>query len=194
MKNALITSILIIFITGIAFLPCPVSAAEGEWRQAFVDALTEGKKKTKVLAEGQASDQASGLGFTPHETTVLEAAVKTAMELKAPACEAVKIAVDLKYNPYLVIKNVFGYGGEPDLNQLCMCATENGINKKIVAKAAADATSSVGTPVFPRDEIAQTQCLREVGLGYTAAPTRTDLIKSKKKPVVSPKSASSEPT
>jgi predicted amidohydrolase len=56
---------------------------------------------------------------------------------------------------------------EVDLNQLCMCATESGVNKQVIAKAATDAASPLGKPIFPRDEIAQAQCLREIGLGYT---------------------------
>jgi len=134
-------------------------AQDNLWEAAFVQALQKGK--ADITKKG------GGLGYTPSEGTVLETAIKKAMELKAPPCEAMKIAVDLKYNPYSVIKNIFGYGGEVDLNQLCMCATESGINKQIIAKAASDAASSIGTPVYSRDEITQAQCLREIGLGYT---------------------------
>ena len=81
------------------------------------------------------------------------------MDLKAPACEVMKIAVDLKYNPYSTIKTIFAVGGEVKLDQLCMCATESGITKEIIAKAASDATSSLGKPIFSRDEIIQSQCL-----------------------------------
>lgn len=138
-------------------------AEENLWEKEFVQALQKGKV--------QNVQKTGGLAYTPAETSVLEKAIKKALDLKAPPCEAMKIAVDLKYKPFDVISNIFGHGGDVDLNQLCMCATESGINKQIVAKAAAEATSPLGTPVFPRDEIAQAQCLNDVGLGYTPADT-----------------------
>jgi len=149
-------------------------AEDNLWENEFIQALQKGK--TVVTR------QSGGLGYTPSESTVLEKAIKRAMDMKAPPCEAMKIAIDLKYNPYSVIKNVFSSGGEVDLNQLCMCATESGINKQIVAKAASDATSSLGTPIFPRDEIAQAQCLREIGLGYTPVANTPSPIKPPPKP------------
>lgn len=157
MKNITITSLLII---GMMMFAYPCFAAENAWEKEFVQALQKGK----AIPAGQSQ----GLGYTPAEETVLEGAVKKAMDLKAPPCEAMKIAVDLKYNPFSVLKNIFGYAGEVDLDQLCMCATESGVNKQIIAKAAADAVTPLGTPVFERDEITQAQCLREIGLGYTA--------------------------
>ncbi|MCM2285297.1 MAG: hypothetical protein NDI81_10975 [Desulfobacula sp.] len=160
MKNVIIASFLII---GLIMFSYPCMAEENAWEKEFVQALQKGK----IVPAGQAQ----GLGYTPAEETVLEGAIKKAMELKAPPCEAMKIAVDLKYSPFSVLTNIFGYGGEVDLDQLCMCATESGINKQIIAKAATDAVTPLGTPVFPRDEITQAQCLREIGLGYTAAET-----------------------
>lgn len=134
-------------------------AEENLWEKEFVRALQEGKAQT--------FKDTGGLGYHPAESSVLEKAIKAAMDLKAPPCEAMKIAVDLKYNPFDVISNIFGHGGEVSLNQLCMCATESGINKQIVAKAAAETVTPLGQPVFSRDEIAQAQCLNDVGLGYT---------------------------
>lgn len=154
---------MIVLITGLALFSNSCLADENIWEKEFVQALQKGKA---VMAE-----PTKGLGYTPAEETVLEGAIKKAMDLKAPPCEAMKIAVDLKYNPFSVLKNIFGYGGEVNLDQLCMCATESGVNKQIIAKAATDAMTPLGTPVFPRDEITQAQCLREIGLGYTAAET-----------------------
>lgn len=154
----MITSLLII---GLMIFSYPCMAEENSWEKEFVQTLQKGK----AIPTGQ------GLGYTPAEETVLEGAIKKAMDSKAPPCEAMKIAVDLKYNPFSILKNIFGYGGGVDLDQLCMCATESGVNKQIIAKAATDATTSSGTPVFPRDEIIQAQCLREIGLGYTALET-----------------------
>ena len=152
-----------LFIIGLILFSYPCMAEENAWEKEFVQALQKGK----IVPAGQSQ----GLGYTPAEETVLEGAIKKAMELKAPPCEAMKIAVDLKYSSFSILTNIFGYGGEVDLDQLCMCATESGINKQIIAKSATDAVTPLGIPVFPRDEITQAQCLREIGLGYTAAET-----------------------
>lgn len=165
MKNILMTGILIIGITLLAY---PGFAEENPWEQNFIQALQKGK--AKVVG------QAEGLGYTPSEDVVLETAIEEAMGQKAPACEVMKIAVDLKYSPYSTIKNIFGSGGEVDLDQLCMCATESGVLKEIIAKAASDATSSLGTPIFSRDEIIQSQC---VGLGYH--PIKATYFRTEKK-------------
>ncbi len=154
MKNILLT---ILLIFSLALLSSISFAQEkNSWETDYISILQKGRAAI--------DNQGAGLGYTPAESTVLEEAIKLAMERKAPPCEAMKIAVELKYSPYGVIKNIFGYGGEISLDQLCMCATETGINKQIIAKAAADATSSLGTPIFNRDEIVQSQC---IGLGYT---------------------------
>lgn len=154
MKNIIVTSLLIM---GLMIYSYTCTAADNAWEKEFVQVLQKGK----AIPTGQ------GLGYTPAEETVLESAIKKAMDLKAPPCEAMKIAVDLKYNPFSVLTNIFGYAGEVNLDQLCMCATESGVNKQIIAKAATDAITPLGAPVFSRDEITQAQCLREIGLGYT---------------------------
>ncbi len=156
MRHITFTSLMII---GLMFLTYIGTASAESWEKDFVQALQKGKAVP--------SGQAGGLGYTPAEDTVLEEAIRKAMEAKAPPCSAMKIAVDMKYNPYMVIKNIYSYGGEVGLDQLCMCATESGVNKQIIAKAATDAATSLGEPVFSRDEIVQSQCLREIGLGYT---------------------------
>jgi hypothetical protein len=172
MKNILLTGILII---GLTFLAYPGFAEENPWEQNFIQALQKGK--AKVAGQGE------GLGYTPSEDVVLETAIEKAMDLKAPACEVMKIAVDLKYSPYSTIKNIFAVGGEVGLDQLCMCATESGVLKEIIAKAASDATSSLGTPIFSRDEIIQSQC---VGLGYRPIVRAPYFNSEKKKRPVSP--------
>ncbi len=161
------TSILII---GLTFLAYPGFAEENPWEENFIQALQKGK--AKVAGQGE------GLGYTPSEDVVLETAIEKAMGLKAPACEVMKIAVDLKYSPYSTIKNIFAVGGEVGLDQLCMCATESGVLKEIIAKAASDAMSSLGTPIFSRDEIIQSQC---VGLGYHPI-VRAPYFKPQRKP------------
>ncbi|MCD4720947.1 MAG: hypothetical protein K8S13_13980 [Desulfobacula sp.] len=178
MKNIflIILSLSLVALSSISF------AEDNSWEKQFIQTLQAGRAIN--------TNTGGGLAYTPTDDTVLERAIQKAMEMDAPPCEAVKIAVDLKYNPYSVIKNVFGYGGEVDLNQLCMCATESGINKQIIAKAAADAASPLGTPIYSRDEIAQAQCL--TGLGYTPFANAPSRIKPLPKP--KPLSATSPST
>lgn len=130
------------------------------WEKEYIEKLQAGKQASEKL-------QTEGLAYTPAEETVLEEAIIQAMEEKAPPCEAMKIAVDLEYNPYLTIKHLYGYGGEVGLDQVCMCATEAGIQTQIVARAAAEAITPLGEPVYERDEIAQSQCINRTGLAYT---------------------------
>jgi len=132
------------------------------WEKEYIEKLQAGKEQSRQL-------KTEGLAYTPAEETVLEEAIIQAMDEKASPCEAMKIAVDLEYNPYLTIKHIYGYGGEVGLNQVCMCATEAGIQKQIVARAAADAITPLGEPVYERDEIAQSQCINQTGLAYTEA-------------------------
>lgn len=138
---------------------------ENKWEKDFIQALQKGKIVKKA--------KGGGLGYTlaqeEAEEKTLKKAIQKAMDSKAPPCEAMKIAVDMKYKAYSVIKNVFSSGGEVDLNQMCMCATEKGVNKQTIAQAAREAQTSDGKAVFMPDEVTQAQCLREIGLGYTTA-------------------------
>jgi len=159
-RSLLSVFFLVVFATSI------FAAEAADWRDNFVDALEKGKQPLPSAAE--AGEE--GLAYTPPEEIVLEEAISKAMDEKAPACECMKIAIDYEYNPYLVLKNIYGAGGDVKLNQLCMCATEAGIMKAIIANAAADAVTPLDEPVFDRDEIAQSQCLGgEEGLAYTTA-------------------------
>jgi len=152
-----------VLLTAITILLVSINvyAEKNNWEKNYIKALQKGKI--------QSQSETGGLGYSPSEDIVLEIEIQKAMGLKAPACEVMKIAVDLKYNPYLTIKNIYSSGGEVDLDQLCMCATESGVLKEIIAKAASDA-SSLGIPIFSRDEIIQSQCIdtvtRDRGLGY----------------------------
>lgn len=138
------------------------SAAEQDWRTEYITALQDGKAVvTPTPGDG-------GLAYTPSEEQVLMKAVSKAMEQEASACECMKIAIDLDYNPYDVLKSIYSTGGNVKLDQLCMCATEAGIMKAIIAKAASDALLPTGEPLFDLDEITQSQCLRsDQGLAYT---------------------------
>ncbi len=146
----------LLFLTTLGFAE---QKKENNWEKDFVQALQKGKAKNL--------NKSGGLGYQAAENSVLEKAIKKALDQKAPPCETMKIAVDLQYQAYDVISNIFSQGAEVNLNQLCMCATESGINKQIVAKAANETVTPLGKPVYPRDEIVQAQCLNDVGLGYT---------------------------
>ncbi len=137
-------------------------AQSADWEDQFVEALHKGKE-----AAG-AQSQAEGLGYTPSEEAVFEKAVKKALGQDAPACQCMKIAVNMDYNPYMVLTNIYGAGKGVKLDELCMCATEEGIRKEVIARAASDAVGPSGEKVFTRDEVTQSQCL-QVGLPYTAA-------------------------
>ncbi len=162
-------------------------AQDNPWEKDFVLALQEGK------LENQAP-KGTGLGYTltreEAEERVLAKAIKKAIKMEAPPCEAMKIAVDLKYKPFSVIKNVFGAGGEVDLNQMCMCATEKGVSTKIIAQAAREATFG-GKPVFPPDEVTQAQCL---GLPYTPVARLESIIPPPPPNPVSPSIPTQETT
>ena len=132
------------------------------WEQEFVDALKKGKEAIETQGEGL------GLGYTPSEATVLEEAIQNALDQDAPPCECMKIAVGFDYNPYNVLTSIYGSGKGVELDNVCMCATEEGVMKEVIARAASDAVNPVGEKVFDRDEITQSQCL-QVGLPYTAA-------------------------
>ncbi len=169
MKSIILTTLLIF---SLAILSSISFAQDNLWEKTYVDALQKGVTTANNVIKTN-NNKGGGLGYTPSQETILEGAIKNAIALKAPACQMMKIAIDMNYNPYSVIKDIFSLGGEIDLNQLCMCATESGINKQIVARAAQEAVSPLGTPIYKRDEIAQAQCLREVGLGFSPSAVKS---------------------
>jgi hypothetical protein len=123
-------------------------AAKQNWEELFQETLVKGKQDgNKVQA--------------------LEAAIRNAMERNAPACQVMKTAISLDYNPYLVLTTIYAYGSI-EIDELCICGTEEGIAKEIIAKAAADATRPGGDKVYTRVEVKQSQCLQPA-LPYTAA-------------------------
>lgn len=153
MKN--IIALISISIALVVFA-LPGFAQENEtkkWDVEFINALEKIRAQKKT----------GGLGYTITEEEALEKAIKKAMDKKAPACEAMKLAVDLNFNPYAVVSGIFNSGAEIDLDQLCMCATESGISKSLMAQASSAAADA---NMLTRDEITQSQCIRE-GLGYT---------------------------
>lgn len=136
------------------------------WQDGYLAAL----KKGKAVQSRSAHPPAAGFAYTPPEAVVLQEAILKALEKDrgTRVCECMKMAVDADYNAYLVIKTIYEVGGNLEIDQLCMCATEAGVMKAILAKAAKEAASPLGEPVFSPDEIAQANCFRgEEGLAYT---------------------------
>ena len=175
MKNILITSILVI---GLIVFSNAGFAQENDWEQEYIEALEQGRINT--------TGQYSGLGYATNDTSFLDNAIKKAMESSAPADEVIKIATDMGYSPYTIIKKVVGHGGKIDLEDLCMISNQSDINSQVLAQAVRDAKtiSAICVPVYSPDEIAQTPCLKDIGLGYTpvatAAPGRVGSISPKK--------------
>ncbi len=169
MKNTI--AVLLISVALIVF-NSPGFAQDSEkkkWDAEFVHDLEKIRSKKKT----------GGLGYTVSEEESLEKAIKKAMDQKAPACEAMKLAVDLQFNPYNVVSGIFSSGADVDLNQLCMCATESGISKSLMAQAASAAADA---NMLTRDEITQAQCLRE-GLGFgDAAPVAFQAMQVRNQP------------
>ena len=149
------------------------------WEPEYVEALQAGKMP--VIDEG-------GLPYTPDEETVLMDAIKKAMEKKAPPCQCATLAIELDYNPYMTLKYIYSFEGELDLDQLCTCATQKGVDKQVIAKAAMDAQRE-GKPAFQLDEVTQSNCLRsDEGLAYTLEDSPPDIIPPE--PVPPPESRS----
>jgi hypothetical protein len=136
------------------------------WRNDYLAAL----KKGKAVQMPSGRTRSVGHTYTPPEDVTLQEAIYKALETEKRdrVRECVKIAVDLEYNPYLVVKTICEAGGDVEIDLLCFCATEAGVMKAIVAKAAKEAVSILGKPIYPPDEIAKTKCFRgEEGLAYT---------------------------
>jgi hypothetical protein len=127
-----------------------------------------------MLEKGKTDSEPTGTGglaYTPSEETVLEEAVTAAMtgEQGDRACELMRMAVELEYNPYSVLKTIYSVGGDLEIDPLCTCATEAGVMKAVIANAATNAVTPLNEPVYDVDEISRSQCLS--GLAYTARDT-----------------------
>lgn len=158
MKIIKFTITIIMILTSILTVK-PCFGFEGE--KEFIMELIKGKQ---VIV-----NPTNGLGYTPNEVITLESAYQKLFKNEnIPVCEVMKLSIDLNYKPYDVIRLIYSNGKEVLLDQLCMCSTEAGINKSIIAKAAVDAVSSLNEPIYSRDEITQSQCLSgETVLAYT---------------------------
>lgn len=141
----------------VLFMGVYSSALAFDGEDALIKALQKGK---------QDSPKSDGLGYTQAGPDFLKLAYKELFSTNKdyPTCEVMKLSIDLKYNPYDVLINLYAINKEVDLDQLCMCATEAGISKSLITQAAINGAKD------RRDEIPQSQCLRE-GLGYTPEST-----------------------
>ncbi len=169
MKKSILISI--ITLCTFFFLLSMAHASQGQedekasWDEIYVNDL--GKIKNP--------DKTDGLGYTLSEEEALEQAIKRAIDKEAPACQVLKIGVEMKFNPYTVLSGIFNAEAKIDLEQLCLCATETGdssIPKTLMLKAANDA---VAKNRLRRDEVTQAQCLQQ-GLGFTVAQETPDPI------------------
>ncbi len=168
MKKILLSTLLIFGLTALSSISY---AKSNLWEKAYINALQKGMSAT--VNKGGESGAASS------QEAILKNAIKNALAMKAPVGQMIKIAVNMQYNPYSVIKNILSLGGKISLNQLFMYASQSGINKQIVAKAAEDAVTPTGAPVYSKGEITQAQALKNIGLGYTpSAVTMPPAIKA----------------
>ncbi len=133
------------------------------WQPTFRDILEKGKVD---MHEAEQRAQAGGYAYTPTEEVILEEAISYALsdEEGDRACECMKIAMELEYNPYSVLKMIYGVGGDLEIDQLCTCATDAGVTKAIIAEAATNAVTLLNEPVYDINEISRSQCL--TGLAY----------------------------
>jgi TolB-like protein len=137
------------------------------WQTVYQALLDQGKGGGSPAAPGKTT----ALAYTPPDALVLNAAVSLALMKNAPerACKCMKMALDRGYNPYLVLKIIYGEGGDPGFNRLAKCAIQAQVMKAIIAKAAIDAVTPLGQPVFNANTIAQSKILQNHhGLPYTA--------------------------
>lgn len=155
-----ISAIFVVTMFSSAILAQNPGAGMG-WRAVYQDMLEKGK------GIGVTEIGADGLPYTPPEGVVLEEAITYALseEKGDRACECMIMAVELDYNPYSVLKTIYGVGGDLEIDQLCSCATESGVTRAIIAQAATDAVNPLnGEPVYDAGEISRSQCL--TGLAY----------------------------
>ena len=118
---------------------------------------------------------------------LLQNAVNKALDGDAPACEVMRIAIGFNYKPYFVMKYIYEHSQGVKLDELCWCATSDGIEQSIISKAVADAKKPNNDPVFRQNEIAKADCLKEF-LAYTAAPNDPDPITPPGPPPPNPRS------
>jgi len=146
----------------------------------------EKKKQEKWVSEY--TDMLKQTAINPDEKNIiLKDAITKALDGEAPACEVMRIAVGMDYKPYFVMRNIYEHSQGVKLDELCWCATSDGIETFITSKAVADAKNNNNEPVFRQNEIAKSDCLKQ-GLAYTAALNSPDPITPPGPPPPNPRS------
>ena len=92
-------------------------------------------------------------------------AITEALDVDAPPCECLRIAIGLDFKPYFVMRYIYEHHKRVKLDELCWCAVSDGIEQHIIARAAADAKTPDNYPVFRQNEIAKSEC---INIAYTA--------------------------
>lgn len=157
-KQLLLIAGIFILAAGLGLAAIQTAAAQ-DWEEEFQEALVE------IKQAGEAGEAGDGLGYTPSREDMLDEAIGNAMAQGGGGCQVMKMAVDMDFNPYPVLSSIYSRGSV-SLDEVCMCATEQGISKAVIAQAATSAAGPGGEPAYTRDEVTQAQCLQE-GLPYT---------------------------
>ena len=160
-KNRLAVFFLIsIFIIGIVPNCLAVEKQKKEkWETKYTDTLTQ-----PTISDDE-------------KKVLLKEAITEALDVDAPPCECMRIAIGLEYKPYFVIKFIYEHSKEVKLDELCWCAASDGIEKQIIARAAADAKKPNNDAVFRQNEIAKSECIKSAeGLAYTSELNPPDPI------------------
>jgi hypothetical protein len=167
-----ITGTIVFAVLGCFSLLATATAAQ-DWEQALTKALDAGKIEMARYESTTAKD--GGLAYTRTEEKILTDAFTAAFKAKAPACGVMKLSIEKRYTPFMVIKTIYSVGENLNIDEVCTCATEAGVLKAVTLQAAREAKDSNEKPKFKPDEIAQSQCLGQ-GLAYTEQGQPGDVI------------------
>ena len=146
----------------------------------------EKQKKEKWVTEFESILDYQGDNID-EKRALLKEAVNKALDGEAPACEVMRIAIGSGYKPYFVMKSIYEHSQGVKLDELCWCATSDGVAQAIISKAVADAKKPNNDPVFRQNEIAKSECLKDF-LAYTVEPNAADPITPPGPPPPNPRS------
>jgi hypothetical protein len=146
------------------------------------------EKQKKEKWETEYNSILSQTATSPNEKRAfLKDAITKALDENAPACEVMRIAIGMEYKPYFVMRYIYEHSQGVKLDELCWCATSDGVEHPIISKAVADAKAPNNDPVFRQNEIAKADCLKQ-GLAYTATLNTPDPITPPGPPPPNPRS------
>ncbi|MCP4021860.1 MAG: hypothetical protein GY729_08460 [Desulfobacteraceae bacterium] len=171
MRKSLLSILLLVFITisastGFAEETMEVINENG-WEKELVSALME-------VNAAQAKDRTySGEASAD---SILMPLLVTALKNNAPPWAVARVAVELNFNPYVVVKTVFENSEKIDLKQFFAVSIASGISKQIVAKAAVDAKSFSKDTVFKKSQLVE--AMKEQDLGFTITTADTIVLEN----------------